>query len=89
MTLPKIQENSRYMAEIERFSLSIDKIENEKIKLEAVGVLDKLIKEVKYLDRLQETIFYSKQNRTSLDDSKNNIISYRKKLEKLTSRYSN
>lgn len=89
MTLPKIQENSRYIAEVQKFSASIDKIENEKIKLEAMDVLDKLIKEVKYLDRLQETIFYSKQNRTSLEDSKSNIISYRKKLEKLTNRYSN
>lgn len=88
MTLPKIQESTRYITDLERFSKSIDKIENEKIKLEAIGILDKLIKEVKYMDNVQETIFYSKQNKTSLEDSKNNIISYRKKLEKIANKYS-
>lgn len=87
--LPKIQDNPRYIEDIKRFNSAIEKVENEKIKLEATNLLNKLVNEVKYLDNTQVDLFFSKHStRTGMaEDLRKNLIGYRKKLEKLLSSY--
>lgn len=87
--LPRIQDNPRYIEDINRFSSAIEKIENEKLKLEAKNLLGKLINEVKYLDNTQVDLFFSKHStRTGMaEDLRKNLAGYRKKLEKLLSSY--
>ena len=83
----KIQENSRYLEDIQKFLQAIDSIENEKIKNEALDLLRKLQNEVSNIDASHERLFVSAQgSRTdALASSRKNLITFRKKLEKLLS----
>lgn len=87
--LPKIQDNPAFIKDIERFTTAISKVDDEKKKIEANNMLNKLINEVKYLDSTQENFFFAKNSiRTGMsDDLRKNLLSYRKKLEKLLSSY--
>ncbi len=84
----KIQENSRYLEDIQKFLKAIEKVENEKTKVQAINILSKLINEAKYIDNFQESLIFSKPNKTiSNVESRKNIIEYRKQLDKLLHNY--
>ena len=88
MIVPKIQENSRYLEDIQKFLKAIENVNNEKTKFEAVNILGKLINEIKYIDSFQESLVFSKPNKTtSTKESRKNIIAYRKQLDKLLHNY--
>lgn len=86
MTL-RLQGNSRYNEDMNKFSKAIDSIENEKIKNEALDLLRKLQNEARNIDMSHERLFVSAQSsRTdALASSRKNLITFRKKLEKLLS----
>lgn len=88
MTL-KLQGNSRYNQDMMKFSETIDSIENEKIKNQALDLLRKLQNETRNIDTSHERLFVSAQSsRTdALVSSRKNLITFRKELEKLLSRY--
>lgn len=89
MMIPKIQNNPAFINDVERFSAAIAKIDDEKKRLEANNVLNKLVNEVKYLDNRQEDFFFTKTavRSNTNDDLRKNLLAYRKKLEKLLSSY--
>lgn len=81
MTLA-IESSPRFKKEITQYKEKIAKITNESLKSELEGYLKTLISEVKNLDIMHGELAVRKDLPSGVLDSRNNIVSVRKKLEK-------
>jgi len=76
-----IQGNQRFQEDIKRYEAAIDRLSDEKDKLEAKKLLTDLIFEVKKMDSMFLDMIYSKQMKSMGTEFKDSIVNLRRKLE--------
>jgi hypothetical protein len=75
-----LQKSERFLKEYKSFSERISKIENENLKTELTSLLGQLVNEVKTIDAQHEEIVLIKKMPDGVNDTKNVLMSIRKKI---------
>jgi hypothetical protein len=79
--IPTIQKSDRFQQDYKRYKSAIDNIKNDKFKLEAESLLNKLVNEVQSLDNMHTDIIMNKQVTSIGTEYRDRIISLRKQLD--------
>jgi hypothetical protein len=80
--LPSIEKSTVFQTEMTKFRNTLDQLTNEEIKKDVESLMNRLISEVRKIDRIH-TEPGSFKDLTGLDRSKETIASLRKKLHKI------
>lgn len=75
-----LQKSERFLTEYKWFSDRIAKVQNENLKSELTGLLSQLVNEVKTIDAQHEEIVLIKKMPDGVNDTKNTLMSIRKKI---------
>lgn len=78
--LPTIEQSEKFKTEVDYFNKKIESITNETIKTELVGLLRKLIHEVKLIDTQHQELFYGKKLSSTVADNRQRIVEIRRKI---------
>ena len=79
----ELLKSQRFQKEYEMYQTNIKKITDDGIRNQAELLLKTLISEIKKLDNHHYDMFAGGQIPTGLSDLRNNVISIRKKLDKI------
>lgn len=77
-----LEKNERFIKEYREFSDKISKIDNEKVKKELVDLLNRLLAEVRSIDRQHEEIIAGIKLPSRINDNRDSITEVRKKIIK-------
>ncbi len=80
--LPTIQRTDRFQEEYKKFKSVIDKMPNDSNKIEAERLLNKLVNEVRLLDRNHNDMIQNRQLGQMSAEIRERIVSLRKRLDK-------
>ena len=75
--------SQRFQAEYQTYQTKIKNITNEDIRNQATALLKTLVNEIKNLDNQHQDMFSGNKMPMGLSDSRSNVITIRKKLDKL------
>ena len=75
-----LEKSENFQKEYNEFNERISAVSNESVKLELHGMLQNLLKEVKYLDQQHQDLSSNNRLPTSAIDSRQNIVVLRKNL---------
>ena len=76
----QLSENKFFIEEYKDFSARIENISNPTLKLELSSLLNKLLGEVKEIDRQHQDLYVGQANFESLRDHRDSLAKLRKKL---------
>jgi hypothetical protein len=79
----ELLKSQRFQKEYEMYQTNIKKITDDSVRNQAELLLKMLITEIKKLDNHHHDMFTGGQIPTGLSDLRNNVISIRKKLDKI------
>lgn len=84
--LRKIRDSEQFKTDYKKFRDDIREITDPKLQAELTELLVKLVNEVDWLDECHDQLFVTGKMPSNIEDSRSNLISYRKNLEnKITS----
>ena len=75
--------SERFQTEYQTYQNKIKNITNEDIRNQATLLLKTLVNEIKKLDNQHQDMFTGNKMPIGLPDSRNNVVTIRKKLDKL------
>jgi cell fate regulator YaaT (PSP1 superfamily) len=75
--------SQRFQAEYQTYQDKIKNIANEDVRNQAIGLLKTLVNEIKKLDNQHQEMFSGNKMPMGLSDSRTNVVTIRKKLDKL------
>jgi hypothetical protein len=75
--------SSRFQAEYQTFQTKIKNITNEDVRNQATVLLKTLVNEIKKLDSQHQDMFSGGKMPMGLSDSRSNLLTIRKNLDKL------
>lgn len=86
--MPQLEKSEKFLSEFNHWREVIENSDNDKVKKEGKILLEKLLRQVRSLDQLHSQIFSGNNNiNSNVDDSRHEIASIRKKLDKLVTDY--
>jgi predicted nuclease with TOPRIM domain len=77
-----LEKSERFTKEYRDFSDRISKIDNEKVKKELVELLNRLLAEVRSIDRQHEDIIAGIKLPSRVNDHRDSVVDIRKKIIK-------
>jgi cell fate regulator YaaT (PSP1 superfamily) len=75
--------SQRFQAEYQTYQDKIKNIANEDVRNQAIALLKTLVNEIKKLDNQHQEMFSGNKMPMGLSDSRTNVVTIRKKLDKL------
>ena len=75
-----LEKSENFQKEYNAFNEKISAVSNQSVKLELQGMLQNLLKEVKYLDQQHQDLSLNNRLPTGAVDSRQNIVLIRKQL---------
>ena len=75
-----LEKSENFQKEYNEFNEKISAVSNESVRLEMQGMLQNLLKAVKYLDQQHQDLSLNNRLPTSAIDSRQNIVLIRKQL---------
>jgi hypothetical protein len=75
--------SQRFQEEYQTYQSKIEKISNEDVRNQATMLLKTLVNEIKNLDIQHQDMFSGNKMPMGLSDSRSNVVTIRKKLDKL------
>lgn len=82
-----ISKSERFLKEYNEFKDNISKIENDEVKKELNLLLDKLVAEVKSIDRLHENLLLTRRLATDDNGKRETVLTLRKKISQRLEEY--
>ena len=75
-----LEKSENFQKEYNEFNKQISTVSNESVKLELQGMLQNLLKEVKYLDQQHQDLSLNNRLPSAAIDTRQNIVLIRKNL---------
>ena len=75
-----LEKSENFQKEYNEFNKQISAVSNESVKLELQGMLQNLLKEVKYLDQQHQDLSLNNRLPSAAIDTRQNIVLIRKNL---------
>ena len=73
--------SERFQTEYKKFQSDIESIDDETVKAELKGLLDKLVYAVRNIDNYHEEMIINKNTSTSVDELRGNIQKLRQEID--------
>ena len=76
----QLSKNENFIKEFQEFSSKIERVTDQSVKKELLSLLDKLMTEVKSIDKQHQDMFVGNRMMESVADHRDNLKNIRKKL---------